>query len=252
MIYDINGEHSITYDLSGDILNTAYDIYGNLEPLGVLLDENFNSFDTNVWSCLSGNYRDWQYLPEDYSNNAFTQDGKLIVRNLKNNPAPGYEWSGAFVQSKNKFQFQYGTLFSRIKFPSDGNYYHATLWMLGNNAGEIDIAEADSGNVSAAVHYYDLQGNLHSKLIGFYPVVASEYHTYRMDWTQRKISFSCDGALLGSFNVDDATIDGYNSFRQPLYLVFNTNPYSTANQLYSTYDSVTNYVDFIKVYGFAT
>lgn len=249
MIYDIYGNQRVARALNGSEKDVAYDLYGNEKSLNLLLDENFNSFNTSVWSCRSGNYRDWIWLPEDYTNNAFIQNGNLVVRNLKDYPHEGFDWSGAFVHSQGKFQFQYGTVISRLKLPADANKYHATLWMLGNNPGEIDIAESDSGSVWAALHWYDRSGNLHSKNIGFYGVVTSEWHTYQMDWSADKITFRCDGDLLGSFDVDDATIDGYNSFRQPFYLIFNTNPYSTSQDVYATSESVTNYVDYIHVYG---
>lgn len=261
MIYNIQGKHAIPWDKSIHPKDAVYTVYGDIETLNVLLDENFDTFNLDVWSCMSGPYRNWQYLPEDYSNNVFAENGELIVRNLKNNPTPDYEWSGAWIDTKNKFEFQYGTIIARIKFPSN-DYYHATLWLLGHNSGEIDIVETDAGRAWSVLHYYEdsTVENPHTQYIGHYPFAAQqvgdtsevdEYHIYQFDWTEDEIIVHYDNKLLGKFNMQNASIDGYNSFEQQLYLVFNTNPLSPNidGGTYTTEDVVTNKIDFIKVYG---
>lgn len=261
MNYNIQGKNAVPWDVSAHALTVVYDVCGNAQPLNVILDENFGTFNTDVWSCVTGPYRDWQYLPADYSNNVLSKDNQLIVRNLKNDPTPEYEWSGAWIDTKNKVEFQYGTIVARIKFPSN-DYYHATLWLLGHNSGEIDIVETDAGRAWCVLHFYDDTTTLnhHSQYIGHYPFAASqageptevdEYHIYQFDWTADKIAVHYDNKLLGTFDVQSASINGYNSFRQPLYLVFNTNPLSPNidGGKYTDADAVTNYIDFIKVYG---
>lgn len=248
-MFNIYGENNVPYSTDGNNSNFIYDVYGGKTFENLIFSDNFDSINTQNWSFKEGVYRNWQYLPSDYSNNAYTTDGNLIIQNFKNNPTENYEWSGAFMDTKNKFSFKNGSVFVRMKF-SSADYYHATFWLLGEMfKGEIDLAECDSGRVTAAVHCYDENGNIYSKFIGLYPVDATQFNVYQLDWTTSKLSFKCNGKLLGTYNVEDATIDGFNSLNQPFYLVINTNPYSTSHATYCTGQSVINMVDYIKIYS---
>ena len=249
MIYNIYGDKRLPINLYSNYIDSAYNLIGNNIMHELLLKDEFDAFDTNVWGCRSGGYRDWHYMPEDYSNNVYVENGELVVRNLKDYPTDEYEWSGAFVQSLGKFDFQYGMAIAEIKYPDDATNYHATWWTLGSErAGEIDIAEADNGTIWATVHWYDAENNLHSKAVGKYNINAAEYHTYVMYWNEEKITFYCDGKPVGVFFVDDATIDGVNAFKQKHYLIFNTNPY--AQNAFSSTESVTNHIKYMKVYSY--
>lgn len=248
-MYNIYGIEATPYSVNGKRQAAVYDVYGNGTYGNLILDENFDSIDENLWRFKSGAYRDWQYLPENHANNAFVDSGKLVIQNLKDNPTPQFAWSGAYMDTKGKFSFQTGSVQVRMKF-SSADYYHCTFWLLGENFnGEIDLAECDSGEVFAYVHYFDSDGNLHSKHIGMYDVDATQFNVYQLDWSEDKLRFICNGKLLGTFNISDATIDGHNSFNQPYYLIINTNPYSTSSNEYCSGESVVNEVDYVRVYG---
>lgn len=242
-----------------------YDLNGNKyipAPRIEIFNDPFNSINNNFWSFRTGNYQNKYYMPADYSQNAYIEDGQLIIKNIKNNPTPDFEWSGAFIESEFKYSFMYGRLDARIKFPSDSPLYHATLWMMGNNhseagfgwplCGEIDIAEADNGIVTCTVHYGDSLGNPISTTIGTFSVNASEYHVYSMEWTEKYIAIYCDGEFVGNFETELATIElngeEYNPFRQPFYIMFNCNPYGLQDTENTEANEVTCYIDYINIY----
>lgn len=252
MIYTIDGHILFPYNSNGIWDDAVFDTIGNQLSLNTVFNENFNAFDTSIWSCKSGNYHGWQYLPVDYSDNAFAEDGNLIIRNLKNNPTEQFEWSGAYAETREKYEFRYGIIAIRMKFPSDADNYHATFWLVGsgNIGGEIDVAEADSGDVTAALHWYEKDtGKEHLYTFGSYGIDAKDYHVYLCYWDTKRISMYCDGTLLGVFYTDNAIIDGYNPFSNQFYLILNTNPYSTQYDEYATSESVTNYIDWIRIYS---
>lgn len=241
MNYNAQDNAATCFDVTGKI-TLPFNKNGEVKPNGsIILSDTFNNINTDIWSSWkSGDYRGWIYLPENYSNNAYTEDGQLIVKLIKNNPATNYEWSGASLHTNGKFTFQYGTILAQLKFPNV-NKYHATLWMLGQqNRGEIDIAESDNGTVTCNLHYYDATGGEEGHIkyrIGTYNINPTEYNAFQLLWTYDRISAYCNGNLIGSFDVNEATIDGYNSFRQPFYLVYNALPLTMSDKTYYSGDS---------------
>lgn len=246
-MFNLLGEITAPFSTNGSYQDNMFSVSGKPVTPTTTLNENFNNISSELWGFDSGIYRTI-YLPLDYSENAFIMQGKMIIANIKNNPYPGYVWSGAFANTKNKFAFRYGTIIARIKFSED-QHYHATLWTLSEAHGEIDIAECDSGNVSCNLHMYHRNGDhFKSETIAKFNVIASEYHIYQLIWTAQKIKAYVDGKLCGIFDVEKATIDGFNSLREQHYLIIDSLPYSTASDQYSDKTLVQHEFDFIKIY----
>ena len=257
MICRISGQDAIGFKNDGSWIKTVYtaggksnkNVFGS-DKIPLAFYDEFLEFNTEFWNTRSGEYRNWHYMPVDYSRNIIADGGNLIIRNLKDNPAEGYDWSGMWADTSDKVEVQYGRITARIKFPADADRYHATLWMLGNNPGEFDIAESNSGSVTAAVHTYTRNGDIRSFGIGRYRINdPTKWHIYAMDWNEDTIRFYVDGHLHGSIKVSDADYDGYNCLKQPFYLVLNTNPYDTSKKEFSTSDSVTTMIDWIYVFS---
>lgn len=216
----------------------------------------FNEPDINqeYWTLRSGNYHNRYFMPADYSENAFIQDGNLIIRNIKNDPAPGFAWSGAFLQTYQKYSFKYGTVEARIKFPPATDKYHSTFWLMGNNwnndanwpnCGEIDLAEANNGTVQAAVHWQDAEGVHRTRRVCLYNVIPEDFNTYKMIWDEDKLTFYVNNVWQGSFNIAEADKGSYNAFRQPFWMMLNSNPSLDG---IDNVDVITTYIDFISVY----
>lgn len=254
MIYDVTSFPRLPHGVYGAHLNDAYTLAGDSIMYEEGFSDGFNAFDPDQWKHLDGPYRSLIYLPQDCSNNAFVEDGCLVFRNLRDEPTGQYDWSGAWLYTD--FTFQHGIVEARIRFSTDADSYHATLWMLGaenRGNGEIDIAEANSGRVTCAVHWKDEDGEtLYSKNIGVCNDTASLWHVYTIIWTDERMAFYCDGKYVGGFKVDDATVNAFNSFRQPFYLVVNSLPYDVSRKEFATSESATNYIDYVKVYRVKT
>lgn len=236
---------------------------------------NEKTLDTNKWRYVVGR-RDLddgtprQYYPLDQSKNVYTEDGALVLKALRNNPYPNYEWSAAFVETNNLFEFQYGRIEARIKFSSVPGSY-ATLWTLGANfdrtqklvngesnqnigvpwpkCGEMDIAEFNSaGSPAADLHYGD-DTSTHKQVGGTsLGVNGTEWHIYSVEWTKESIKFYVDGVLKKSAKIDDLTYNNYNSFRSPFYLMINSGV-SNDQKPSKGINEETTLVDWVRVYA---
>lgn len=260
MTFNYNGTpQDLIYTTNSTLLDSAYDTFGKIvfSDREVVFEDNFNSIDTSKWDFRSGYYSERYYMPDDYSNNAYIDNGMLVIRNIRDNPVPDRAWSGAFIETRGKYYFKYGVVESRIKFPTDSLKYHATLWLMGENydsdgwpkCGEIDLAEADDGSLSASLHYLNKKGTHSSFVIGeITDIDISEWHVYKMIWTEEMISIYVDDRLLGNAELHFYTDnDGYNAFRQPMFVMFNCNPYGLHDEDNYESNTVTCYIDYIKI-----
>ncbi|AGK95416.1 family 16 glycosylhydrolase [Clostridium pasteurianum] len=236
---------------------------------------NGKTLDTSKWRYVFGrrdldNGTPRQYYPLDPSKNVYIENGNLVLKAIKNNPYPNYNWSAAFVETNNLFEFQYGRIEARIKY-SDVPGSYATLWTLGANydrtqklvdgksdenigvpwpkSGEMDIAEFNStGSPACNLHYGD-NASTHKQIgrtsLG---VNGTEWHIYAVEWTPESIKFYVDGVLKRSVNLDDLTYNNYNSFKLPYYLMINSGV-AWDNKPSANVNELTTLVDWVRVYA---
>ena len=225
--------------------------------------------DPQKWDSLFGFHGDRYLMYTDASRNAYVENSILHLTNLRNYPNDKVEWSGAFIHTNNRFEFRYGRLEAKIKFPNNPEY-HSTLWMMGANherisridaesdesvgvpwtkCGEIDVAECDDMSVSHTVHWENASGAHASGGSGGYGVTAHDWHIYALEWTENAMTFFVDGVQKGSFNVENATVGDYNPFRLPMYIMVNQNPYLYGNAAGQTSDFLETQIDWIRVYA---
>lgn len=156
-------------------------------------------------------------------------------------------WSSAYLSTSNLFEFKYGRLEAKIKFTSEA-VHHSTFWTLGANferlsngdgvaydetkgvlfpsCGEIDIAEFHNGTVGCRTHWssdgldattnYSTGGN-----IADITSTPSDWHIYACEWTEESIGFYVDGVHKTSFRLPGATVNGYNPFMHPHFIILN-------------------------------
>ena len=117
------------------------------------------------------------------------------------------EWVSSKFVTKGKVGFKYGRIEARIKGPV-GNGTWGAFWMLGANiddrpwpgCGEIDVTEL-LGRTSTTVY-----GTPHGPASGqsfttsIDAGIASDYHTYAVDWLPDQITWYLDGKPYGSLN----------------------------------------------------
>lgn len=267
--YDYGGSELLSvYDKNGNIINALDDIIPN--RLLVWHDEFDNtSVDPSKWNHLYGYYATNRYYmyKDNLSHNAFCRNSILHIKNIKDSDMPNTEWTGAFIHTNNLFEFRYGLIEAKIKFPN-AQVYHSTLWTLGASydrlsdintsgdetvgllwatCGELDIAEADNGSVSTSKHWAIPSTNT-LKSSGAAPITsdASNWHIYGCEWTEDTIKTYLDRTLVHTWNVSDATEEGFNAFRLPQFLMFNQNPSVNGQQTLTELETL---VDWIRVYA---
>ena len=136
-------------------------------------------------------------------------------------------WKSAKLITKDKVAFKYGRIEVRAKL-SGGQGQWPAIWMLGTNqpavgwptCGEIDIAEMKGdlpNTIWGTLHGpgYINRGNTKQITPNF-----SEYHTYRIDWFENKITWFIDDV---QFHEMKSTDIGANQwvFNAEQYLILN-------------------------------
>ena len=174
--------------------------------------------------------------------NVFVSDGNLNLRILRDHPSSNREWSGGILHSTCKFQFLYGRIEAKIKFPTTGGYM--SFWLMGENAiqgtsqfpreltninrgfgwpkcGEVDIAESNGGSVGCDTHFADANGD-HDSISGVHGYSAdstNNYHIYSLEWTPTAMSVYLDDSLVKTFDITQCGESGYNPFNHAMHIV---------------------------------
>lgn len=238
---------------------------------------NKNFVDRSVWQYEIGTDRRGylRNLEEHPEINAFVDSSNLNLRILRDHPTPAFSWSGSILRSTCGFQFLYGLIEAKIKFPTTGGYM--SFWLMGENGvyslsdtnsdketinggyswpkcGEMDIAESDGGKVSCTIHYQNAEGE-HESLHGnsnYSATSTQDYHIYGLEWTETKMSVYLDRNLVKEFDITQCTVDGFNPFNNPMHIVLSilqgkpsvigTAPPSNVNEL-------TGQIDWVRVYA---
>ena len=204
--------------------------------------------DTSKWNYERGFVRNEElqwYQPE----NAYCRNGLLIIegrRETKANPlydSFSHEWrrnrknieyTSACLITKGKQAWQYGRFEMRARIDVSPGMWPA-WWTLGIERrwpanGEIDIMEYYSGSLLANILCLgmDNKQEWHTTKIPLADLGgatwSSEFHLWRMDWTEESIALFIDGTLLNKVAVDDLVNkdgSGFNPFKQPHYMLVN-------------------------------
>jgi len=235
-IYDINGKVIIQEETLEDLLP---------DRLLIWHDEfDQPTIDLTKWKNVYGDYRGYNWNSEDIMRNISSGKG-MSFWTAKDYPKEYTDFSGAYICTNNLFEFRYGRIEAKIRFPS-ATPHHTTFWTLGAcddvistgedtrydeskgvkfpSCGEIDIAEYDNGTVGARMHW-DSNGFDHDNGYASGGNVASltstpsDWHIYACEWTESSIKFYVDGVLKGTWDTSNATVNGWNPFKIPHYLV---------------------------------
>jgi beta-glucanase (GH16 family) len=217
------------------------------------IDANFN----NEVQC---------YTDDDSSinKNFDVSDGtlKIIARKQQINCAglnnQSRDWTSGRINGKDKREFLYGRIESRIRFHNlEGGTWPA-FWMLENRiaesprkndddfinwpnpgAGEIDVWEWFANSPSTYItNFFNTGGASCGNEVRFsYPNGANDvldWHDYAIEWDENNISFYMDDTLVTSHNVSNCS-----QYKEPMFVLLNV---AMGGNLGGTIDSSLNKV----------
>lgn len=267
------------YDVNGNVLlDTPDEELEDLLPDRLLIwHDEFDKpyINKEKWSNLYGRgitMTNMSYV-EDLDKVSNVNQG-LVYRTIRDNPHPadGIPWSAPFLHTNNKFEFRYGRIEAKIRFPS-ANPHHSTFWMLGANTerlsinettqwdasegvlfpscGEIDIAEYDNGSVGARTHWstngFDSDtGITMGANVGSLTGTPTSWHIYSCEWTDTQIKFYLDGVEKKTWDISNATVGDWNPFVHPHFLILNCIPRLTGTPAWDVADTE---VKWVRVYA---
>jgi len=158
--------------------------------------------------------------------NVRLDDGHLVITATRDSSL--YE-SGR-ITTKNKFEFQYGTIEVRAQLP-EGHGLWPAVWMLGNDidtntwpgCGEIDIMEyvgREPHTIYTSLHTPDSFGNTINSKKTVLENIEEGFHIYKAHWTKDTIKFYIDDVLVYDFSPSLKN-DKTWPFDKPFYLLLN-------------------------------
>ena len=217
-------------------------IIGCSDTWGLVWADEFNDSEINEdkwnfeigtgnWGWGNGEY---QYYTSR-TDNAFIEDGKLIINALNENYG-GASYTSARMTTKNKGDFLYGKIKARIKVPNAGGTWPA-FWLMPTesvyggwpNSGEIDIMEhygcdnMNENNPFSTVHnnIYNWNGGIPPTSYGLYiPTATTDFHIYEMIWQEDKIDFYIDGIYNGTYFKTSDTWQQW-PYNQEFFIILN-------------------------------
>lgn len=182
-----------------------------------------DSLDPTKWDALATAESSFRSGPECYlgerPENVEVSDGRLRLT-ARQEPAPltcqdqhagsfETEYTGASVSSTGRFSQTYGRFEIRAKVPAPGVAgLHEAFWLWPDNplkygpwpySGEIDIAEGyslHSDRMIPFIHYVysEWDWNVTNNYCVI-PNLATEFHTYVLEWTTEYLRISYDGQV---------------------------------------------------------
>ncbi|MCO1336578.1 discoidin domain-containing protein [Microbulbifer sp. OS29] len=240
-----------------------------------------NSIDTSVWTYDVGNSgwgnNELQNYTDD-SDNAYVEDGNLVIQALKNVDG---SFSSARLKSHGRLSYKYGTIEARIKLPDMDAGLWPAFWQLGGDygqvgwpaCGELDILEAGmaealeagvvNSEISGAFHWWhesdDYTGQADyaqsQNLVedfGSSTNLTEDYHTFGMTWTPDSIIMWVDDEAneIVSIGTDDPAFD---EFQQQHFLILNLAVGGIFPQIYDNSEITAPmpakmYVDYVRIY----
>ncbi|MCV9387363.1 glycoside hydrolase family 16 protein [Reichenbachiella ulvae] len=240
--------------------------------------------DTTFWSFERGFVRN-EELQWYQDENASLENGLLVINGKREDfPNPNYdaqssnwrrsrekiEYSSSCLYSKGKVEFQYGVLEVRAKIDTAMGMWPA-IWTLGIDqpwpaCGEVDLMEyylvggrptiLANACWSAGENYkshWDSESVPLKELTVGNDKWSSQFHIWKMDWTQDYIKLYLDDQLLNEIDLSTTTNpDGFNPFRQPHYILLNLALGSNGGDPSGTHFPRTYEIDYVRLYQQST
>jgi beta-glucanase (GH16 family) len=186
--------------------------------------------------------------------NSEVVNGVLKITAKKENFS-GSAYTSARMLSKGKFDFIYGRVEVRAKFPVGVGTWPA-IWMLGSNigpgaewpaCGEIDIAEhlgRDLDTIYGSLHYPGRSADNADTRRLYVPGATTGFHIYAMDWSATSIKLYVDGQLYHTVPNSNSIPFKHNFF----FLLNMAMGGNFGGDIDPAFTSAAMEVDYIRVY----
>ncbi|MCF3122324.1 glycoside hydrolase family 16 protein [Streptomyces arenae] len=201
-----------------------------------------SAVDGSKWQIETGdnvNNHERQYYTAGSDNAALDGQGNLVITARKENPGNYQCWYGtceytsARLNTAGKFTQTYGHVEARMKVPRGQGMWPA-FWMLGAdigdvgwpNSGEIDVMENvgfEPGTVHGTLHgpgYSGSGGIGAGYTLPGGEAFADKFHTFAVDWSPNKVTWSVDGAVYQTRTPADLNGNRW-VFDKPFFLILN-------------------------------
>lgn len=241
--------------------------------------EEGNKPNPEFWSYENGFVRN-EELQWYQSENAIIQNGNLSIlgkkESVKNDrfyPESNNwkesrefaEYTSASINTRGKFDFQFGILEVKAKIDTSMGMWPA-IWTLGiekgwPSNGEIDVMEyylvdqkpAILANAAwkGATSYvsWDSEKIPFSKFLKKDPKWTEKFHVWKMEWTKDFIKIYLDDELLNTISLSETkNPDGFNPFHQPHYILLNLAIGGNGGDPSATTFPRKYEVDYVRVY----
>jgi beta-glucanase (GH16 family) len=226
--------------------------------------------DPAKWEIVTGGNGFGNKELEQYTARPDQEHGNLVItaRHELFTGADGIErdYTSARLQTKGRFEQQYGRFEARIKIPQGQGMWPA-FWLLGNDnkdagwpgCGEIDIMENvgyEPGKIHGSMHGPRYSGD--SPLTGAYSLpagskFADNFHVFSVEWEASAIRFYVDDQLYKTETPDSIPSSKRWVFDHPFFILLNL---ALGGQWPKDPDATTQFpqqmlVDYVRVYTHA-
>ncbi len=207
-----------------DDIEEAYNITNNStiksqEKQGewkLVFEEDFSgtSLATEKWEALGRKKNFNNELQEYRPENAVVRDGRLFLTGRKERD----RYTSGLVQTRKKFEFLYGKVEVKAKYPSGKGLFPA-IWLLRadgkDSLPEIDIFEAigNEPQIAYFVKHWRHNGTLRTVHDTKEIKNHQEDHVFAVEWEKEAIRWFLDGNLIFETRNRDANY--------PMYLIMN-------------------------------
>ncbi|OZM71957.1 hydrolase [Amycolatopsis antarctica] len=208
-------------------------------------EDNFDgpagaAVDGGKWNLETGdnvNNHERQWYTSGTDNAALDGNGNLVITAKKENIGQTCwygpcEYTSARLTTAGKFTTSSGRVEARIKVPTGQGMWPA-FWMLGEDigsvgwpeCGEIDVMENvgfEPGTVHGTLHGpgYSGEGGVgNSYTLPDGQAFTDDFHTFAVDWSPEKITWSVDGQEFSTKTPAD--VPGRWAFDHQFYLILN-------------------------------
>ncbi|MEV1009275.1 lectin [Streptomyces sp. NPDC049881] len=216
-------------------------------PMAVVFEDTFDgpagsAVNGSRWQLETGdnvNNHERQWYTGGNSNAALDGQGNLVITARRENPGNYQCWYGrceytsARMNTAGRFTAQYGHIETRLRVPRGQGMWPA-FWALGNDlgsvgwpaSGEIDIMENvgfEPGTVHGTLHgpgYSGGEGIGAGYTLPGGQAFADGFHTFAIDWSPNRISWSVDGNTYQTRTPADLGGDQW-VFNKPFFLILN-------------------------------